>query len=258
LRIILRLLTPLFRNVFFCSGIIPERMVPFKMWYAGYMEKTTVGRDTDTETTPAPMSGRRAEAARNDGLILEAAREVFVADPKAPISAVAERAGVGIGALYRRYGSKEELLRRLSADGLQTYITAAEAALADEGDPWEAFASFMRRVVDADTHSLTLRLAGTFEPSEELYREGQRAQELNVRLFERTEAAGVIRPDVVVDDVALLLEQLAAVRVADDARTRQLRHRYLALLLDALRPRPGSRLPGPPPSWEEINQRWET
>jgi len=28
------------------------------------------------------MSGRRAEAARNDGLILEAAREVFVADPK--------------------------------------------------------------------------------------------------------------------------------------------------------------------------------
>ena len=204
------------------------------------------------------MSGRRAQAARNDGLILDAAREVSVADPKAPISAVAERAGVGIGALYRRYGSKEDLLRRLSADGLKTYTAVVEDALADRGDPWAAFANFMRRVVDADTHSLTLRLAGTFTPTEELYRDSERARELNARLFERTRAAGAIRPDIEVDDIALLLEQLAAVRVADEERTRQLRHRYLALLLDALRDRSGSSLPGPPPSWEEIDRRWST
>lgn len=205
-----------------------------------------------------PLSGRRAQAARNDGLILDAAREVFVADPKAPISAVAERAGVGIGALYRRHGSKEELLRRLSADGLKTYTAVVEDALADRGDPWAAFANFMRRVVDADTHSLTLRLAGTFTPTEELYRDSERARELNARLFERTRAAGAIRPDIEVDDIALLLEQLAAVRVADEERTRQLRHRYLSLLLDALRVRSGSSLPGPPPSWEEIDRRWST
>lgn len=208
-------------------------------------------------TSTAPLSGRRAEAALNDGRILEAAREVFVADPGAPISAVAERAGVGIGALYRRYASKEELLRRLSADGLRLYIAAVEDALADEGDPWRAFTDFMRRIVDADTHSLTLRLAGTFSPTEELYRDSRRAQELNVRLFERTRAAGAIRPDVEVDDIALLLEQLAAVRVADEERTRQLRHRYLALLLEALHAPSGSPLPGPPPSWEEIDRRWE-
>src|SRR6185312_841263 len=94
-----------------------------------------------------PMSGRQAEAARNDERILEAARAVFVADPGAPISAVAEHAGVGVGALYRRYESKEELLRRLCADGLQRFIGAAEAALADRGDPWEAFAGFMRACV---------------------------------------------------------------------------------------------------------------
>jgi AcrR family transcriptional regulator len=210
------------------------------------------------ETVRGPLSGRRAQAARNDGLILDAAREVFVADPKAPISAVAERAGVGIGALYRRHGSKEELLRRLSADGLKTYTAVVEDALADRGDPWAAFANFMRRVVDADTHSLTLRLAGTFTPTEELYRDSERARELNARLFERTRAAGAIRPDIEVDDIALLLEQLAAVRVADEERTRQLRHRYLSLLLDALRVRSGSSLPGPPPSWEEIDRRWST
>ncbi|MGH3147389.1 MAG: TetR/AcrR family transcriptional regulator [Rubrobacter sp.] len=205
-----------------------------------------------------PLSGRRAQAARNDGRILDAAREVFTADPGAPISAVAERAGVGISALYRRYGSKEELLQRLCAEGLQTYIAAASDALSDGGDPWIAFADFMRRVVDADTHSLTLRLAGTFTPTEELTRESRRAQELNVRLFGRTMAAGGIRPDITVDDISMLLEQLAAVRVADERRTLQLRHRYLALFLDALHVPSGSTLPGPPPGWEEISQRWET
>ena len=206
----------------------------------------------------ADLSGRRAEAARNDRRILEAAREVFVADPSVPIAAVAARAGVGIGALYRRYGSKEELLRRLCAEGQRQYIAEAEAALADEGDPWVAFTGFMRRIVDADTHSLVLRLAGTFAPTDEMYRNGQRAEELNVQLLERIRAAGAIRPDVEAVDIALLFEQLAAVRVADEKRTRQLRHRYLALILDALRNASGSPLPGPPPSWEEIDRRWAT
>jgi AcrR family transcriptional regulator len=211
------------------------------------------------EMASKPLSGRRAEAARNDLLILEAAREVFVADPNAPIAAVAERAGVGIGALYRRYASKEELLRQLCADGLQQYIAAAEAALADEeGDPWSAFTEFMRRIVDADTHTLTLRLAGTFAPTDELNREAAKAQELNVRLLERTKAAGAIRSDIEVGDISLLFEQLAAVRVADEERTRQLRHRYLALLLEALQTPSESTLPGPPPGWEEISLRWQT
>jgi AcrR family transcriptional regulator len=210
------------------------------------------------EKTQAALSGRRAQAARNDQRILDAAREVFVADPGAPIAAVAARAGVGISALYRRYASKEELLRRLCAEGLQQYIAEAEAALADEGDPWAAFSAFMRRIVDADTHSLVLRLAGTFVPTDELYRDSQKAQDLNVQLFERTKAVGAIRSDVEAVDIALLFEQLAAVRVADEERTRQLRHRYLALVLDALHTPSGSPLAGPPPSWEEIGRRWES
>jgi AcrR family transcriptional regulator len=207
---------------------------------------------------PVPLSGRKAQAARNDRLILDAAREVFTADPSAPVSAVAERAGVGISALYRRYASKEELLRRLCAEGLRTYIAAAEDALADDGDPWDAFTDFMRRVVDADTHSLTLRLAGTFAPTDELNREAAKAEGLNVRLFDRTKAAGAIRSDIEMGDISMLLEQLAAIRVADEERTRQLRHRYLALLLEALQAPSGSPLVGPPPSWEEISQRWQT
>jgi AcrR family transcriptional regulator len=209
------------------------------------------------EPSTGPLSGRRAQAARNDQRILEAARQVFVADPGAPIAAVAGRAGVGMSALYRRYRSKEELLRRLSGDGLRRYLAEAEAALADDGDPWTAFARFMRRIVDADTHSLTMALAGTFTPTEELYRDAARAQELNVSLLERTKAAGALRADLDVNDLTFVFEQLASVRLDDQDRTGQLRHRYLALLLDGLHapsPRP---LPGPPPTWQEVSGRWD-
>jgi AcrR family transcriptional regulator len=209
------------------------------------------------EPTTKPLSGRRAQAARNDQRILEAARAVFVADPTAPIAAVAEQAGVGMSALYRRYPSKEELLARLAGDGLRRYIAEAEAALADHGDPWAAFAGFMGRIVDADTHSLTLRLAGTFTPTKDLYDDAATAQELNVALLERTKAAGAVRPDLDVNDLSFVFEQVASVRLGDPDRTRQLRHRYLGLLLDALHTPSPEPLAGPPPTWTEVSGRWD-
>jgi AcrR family transcriptional regulator len=204
-----------------------------------------------------PLSGRRAQAARNDERILQAAREVFVANPEAPIADVAKRAGVGISALYRRYPSKEDLLRRLCADGLQRYIDAVQAAVDDEGDAWEAFAGFMHRAVDADSNSLTLRLAGTFTPTAELYEMADHAQRLNRRLFARTKKAGVIRADADVNDVGSILEQIAALRLGDAERTRAIRRRYLAIVLDGLRTPEPSRLPAPPPTWDEVTARWQ-
>jgi AcrR family transcriptional regulator len=202
------------------------------------------------------LSGRQAQAARNDQLILEAARAVFTADPGAPISAVAGRAGVGISALYRRYRSKEELLRRLSLEGLRRYIGLVEDALADDGDPWQAFAMFMRRAVDANTSSLTLRLAGTFAPTEEMWREGDHAATLSNELIDRAKAAGALRADIEVADLSMLFEQLAAIEVDDPVRTRELRYRYLALYLEALHDTTATPLPGPAPRWEEISARF--
>jgi AcrR family transcriptional regulator len=209
-------------------------------------------------TTSASLNGRRAQAARNDLRILDAARAVFTADPAAPIAAVAERAGVGISALYRRYPSKDALLQRLCLDGLNRYIAEAEAALADDGDPWTAFASFMRRCLDAGTGSLTLRFAGSFTATEELYRLGGTAHEATQRLIDRTKAAGDLRADIAVGDLSLIFEQLQAVHVADQRRAGQLRHRYLTLLLDALHTPTAPPLPGPAPSWEEIGRRYDS
>jgi AcrR family transcriptional regulator len=202
------------------------------------------------------LSGRQAQAARNDQRILDAARAVFTANPEAPISAVAARAGVGISALYRRYRSKEDLLRRLSLDGLYRFIAEAEAALADEGDPWQVFARFMRRVVDADTHALTLHLAGTYTPTDELWREGARAGELGARIIQRAQEAGVLRAEIEVGDLTMLFEQLAAIGMGDPERTAALRLRYLALMLEGLRAPGDAPLPSAPPSWEEISGRF--
>jgi len=204
------------------------------------------------------LSGRRGQAARNDERILAAAREVFIGDPNAPISAVAARADVGISALYRRWPSKEDLLRQLCRDGLRVYLDEAEAAIADRGDPWHAFATFLHRVVEADVHSLTVRLAGTFTPTEDMYADATRSGELNERLVARTKAAGDLRDDVTAEDLTLILEQLAAIRpgiFGDARRTRELRERYLALILDGLRS-DREPLPGPPPSDAELGRRW--
>ena len=132
------------------------------------------------------------------------------------MSAVAARAGVGISALYRRYGSKEDLLRQVARDGLQQYLDEAEAAVADDRDPWTAFADFMARLLDAQTVAITMNLAGTFAPNEELIAMSMRAAELNDAIVERTKAGGGLRSDVVVDDLSLILEQVSSIRLGDE------------------------------------------
>jgi AcrR family transcriptional regulator len=200
------------------------------------------------------LPGRQSQAARNDGLILDAARHVFLDDPKAPVSAVAHRAGVGISALYRRYPGKEDLLRQLCHDGLRRYIDEATAAL-DDPDGWSGFTTFLTRVVDADVHSLTVRLAGTFTPTPEMSADARHSGELATALVSRALSSGRLRPDVTVGDVGMILEMCAAVRVPDADRTRVLRRRYLALLIAGLAA-DGDPLPGPPPTEDDLRQRW--
>jgi AcrR family transcriptional regulator len=203
------------------------------------------------------LSGRRAEAARNDEAILASAREVFIADPDAPVSAVAEHAGVGISSLYRRYESKEDLLRKLCGDGLSLYIEIARDAVDDTaGDPWRTFAIFMNRIVAADIHALTRNLAGRFTPTPELGEAASLADDLNQQLVERAHAAGVLRTDVTADDLTFVFEQVSSLHGSTPKRSAQLRARFLTLHLDSLRAPGHTPLPGPPPTADEQHARW--
>jgi AcrR family transcriptional regulator len=208
------------------------------------------------------LSGRQGEARRNDAKILAAARAVFIADPDAPIAAVAERAGVNIASLYRRFASKEDVLRRLCADGLLTYLEIARRALDaiehEARDPWEAFVRFMEEIVEADTLALTVKLAGRFRPTEDMGRNAAEAFALNQRLVDLTQAAGALRDDLDPNDLSYVFEQVSCLKAPTSQRTVELRARYLALHLDALRAPGRTLLPGPPPSDDDISARWRT
>jgi AcrR family transcriptional regulator len=206
--------------------------------------------------SPARLRGRQAQAARNDELILQAAREVFLADPEAPVSAVAARAGVGIGALYHRYASKEELLRTLCRNGQLIYLAEARQALDSGSGPREAFTGFLRRIVAANTHGLTVRLAGTFEPTAEQMDLAEQMKAAGTELFERARASGQLRPDIAWLDVEYLLELLARAKLGDTSRTAELRQRHLAVIIDGLHRTQPTPLPGSPPTWQEQTERW--
>ena len=207
-------------------------------------------------STEPRKRGRQAEAERNNVRILEAAREVFITNPAAPISEVALRAGVGIAALYHRYPSKNALLAQLCLDGQDTYIELVEKALASIEDPWTAYVQWLRDIVAADTHALTVHLAGHFIPDE---RHAARTEQMikgTVELFERVKQTGALRPGLTFLDVAFLLELLAKTRLGDADRTAELKQRQLAILIDGLRAPAAADLPGAPPSWWEQESRW--
>jgi AcrR family transcriptional regulator len=206
--------------------------------------------------TEGPLSGRRREAARNDIEILDAAREVFLADPTAPVSAVAARANVGISALYRRYASKEVLLRELARDGLARYRTELERALADDRDAWTVYSECLTRILDGGSQALAQRLAGTFTPTPDLTDLAQQAGTLAVAVHHRAQHDKALRGDVSHEDVVLLLETLSSISLPGDAEGHALRRRYLALLLQALRAPGAGPLPGRAASSAELTARW--
>ncbi len=205
--------------------------------------------------TEGPLSGRRREAARNDVSILDAARAVFLEDPSAPVSAVAARAKVGISALYRRYPSKEDLLRELARDGLVRYMAELEAALADDRDPWLVYADCLTRILDGGSQALAQRLAGTFTPTPELSALAQQAGALAGEVHRTAQRHQVLRDDVDPIDIVFLLEMLSTITLPGPDGGYALRHRYLALVLQALRAPGGGPLPsGPDPA--ALAGRW--
>jgi AcrR family transcriptional regulator len=205
--------------------------------------------------TPS-LSGRRAEALRNDERVLRAAREVLTAMPNASMADVARHAGVGMGTLYRRYPSKEALVHELCLDGMRALEAVADDALDRvKDDAWGAFAGFMAGSLAAGAGSLG-RLAGTFAPDRELIDVSQRLYRAVQKLLDTVQAAGAVRDDVTVGDVNLLFEQLRAIHLRDEERLATLQSRYLTLVLQALRAPGAGPLPGPPPAWGEIQRRW--
>src|SRR5215469_12164104 len=80
----------------------------------------------------APLPTKRADAERNRGKILAAARTAF-ADPSATVSMaeISRRAGIGMPTLYRNFPGRRELLEALYMDEVDAIIKASETADGD-------------------------------------------------------------------------------------------------------------------------------
>ena len=207
---------------------------------------------------PLSGRGRQAEARRNDLAVLDAARDVFTAQGAgAPVTAVAERAGVGMGTLYRRYGSKTELLQRMCVLAMQQALDAAAGALQAD-DPWAGLAGYIRDCVELRAGALA-SLAGQVETTAEMRATARRGLAATAEIVARAQQDGSLRADVTPLDINWLIEQFSrrARDPVDPDEERNVRSRLLAIALDGLRARPGGQaLPGRPPSPEHYANRW--
>ena len=89
--------------------------------------------------TTAPSRPRRADAERNRSRILAAASDLFAERGlDASMPELAERAGVGVGSLYRAFPDKDHLLGAVMAERLRWLAAEIEVAI-EAADPWAAF-----------------------------------------------------------------------------------------------------------------------
>ncbi|MEU7430325.1 helix-turn-helix domain-containing protein [Streptomyces sioyaensis] len=101
------------------------------------------GAGTGARSTPL-----RVDAQRNLEHVLRAAREVFgELGYGAPMEDVARRARVGVGTVYRRFPSKDVLVRRIAEEETARLTDQARTALGQEDDPWSALSRFLRTSV---------------------------------------------------------------------------------------------------------------
>src|SRR6185437_2141355 len=203
--------------------------------------------------------GRHAEGARNDQRLLDAARDIFAAQgTAATVAAIAARAGLGIGSLYRRYGGKTELLQHLCLLAMQQTVTAADEALALP-DAAAALTGYIRACVDLRTGALA-PLAGTIEATPQMWKLSRQGRRLHQAIVDRAHRDGVLRPDVSALDVSWMIEQFARTAPPADASDddRNVQQRLLAIAIDGLYATGAHPLPGHPPTVQHYEQRWQS
>lgn len=194
----------------------------------------------------------RADAERNRARVLAAARLVLAERGLEATTTddIARAAGVGVGTVYRRFPTRSELVTAALAE-LASELLRDVGARAGAADAWAAVRGSLEALA-AGLHANLAFLEAVYEGSGEQ----QPLQAFRVELqsalrpvFERAHVAGVLRRDVVVEDLPLLVVSVARLAPKRPDVDPAIYRRYLAVLLDGLRPGTAAPLPlGPPPA----------
>jgi AcrR family transcriptional regulator len=174
----------------------------------------------------------RADARRNREKLLTAAAAAFAeSGTDASLEAIAKRAGVGIGTLYRHFATREALVEDAYRNELDRLTGSADELLAALA-PDAALAEWMDRFVTyaAAKRGMKSALSAIVASGSDLFVDARR-QQLNAigRLLDAGIAAGTIRSDVDADDV---LRAMGAVWQVDEPEQAR---KLLRLLMDGLR-----------------------
>ena len=150
----------------------------------------------------------RADALKNRERILEAAEATFASlGLSVPIDVVAERAGVGVGTLYRHFPTKEALFEAIVMTRLDDLVGGTKTCI-DADDPADAFFSFLRRFANEALAKADLFDAMNAAGFDIKSRCAEMVDDLKRgldALIARAKAVGAIRPDVTGDEVMSLI-----------------------------------------------------
>jgi AcrR family transcriptional regulator len=187
---------------------------------------------------PRPTASRpRADAARNRGAILTAARAVYgERGLDAPLDDIARAAGLGNATLYRHFPTRCDLVAAVFADTLQQVINAGQAASHND-DAWEGFSDHVRHLIglQAADHGLADLLISRISGAPELERLRRQAYRILTHLAGRAKAAGALRADFTPEDLVLLLMANAGLVQRTDATACAASKRFIDIALDGLR-----------------------
>ncbi|MEU6068578.1 MULTISPECIES: TetR/AcrR family transcriptional regulator [Streptomyces] len=214
-----------------------------------------------TVTSPHPATRKttrpRADALRNRERIVTAAREMFVEHgPDVPLDEIARRAGVGNATVYRNFPDRDALVREVVCSVLDRTVRAAEHALAETGDAFEALERFVHVSADERISALCPMISSAFDkhhPDLEAARE--RVERIVGDLMDRAKEAGLLRTDVGVGDLMVAVAQLSRPPAGTGCPSAdRFVHRHLQLFLDGLRAPARSVLPGTTVTMEDLRQ----
>ena len=203
-----------------------------------------VGDPVDQEPT------LRRDAARNRDKILKAARAAFDEEGvDVGVEVIAQRAGVGVGTLYRRFPTKELLIEAVVSEVLDAVLSAARTALANESAA-DGFTEYLRAVGRLQSeHAGCLTRLWNDSPGEVR----DRIEEAGRSLLARAQQAGAVRTDLVYEDVIVLFWSLRGVIETTAAVSPEAWLRHLDLLVTSLAPG-GEPLRHPPLTAEQVQE----
>lgn len=175
--------------------------------------------------------------------MLAAARELFAEKGlEATLNDVAHHANVGVGTVYRRFATKEELLDAVFEDSIDRVVALAESGLKNE-DSWEGFVWFVGQLCELTATDRGLRemVYSTAYGGRGVESSRLRLIPVISRLVERARCDGYLRPDIEHTDMPILGLLAGTVSEWAGRVEPELWRRYIALLLDGMRQQDGQK-----------------